>query len=181
MGPKSARNLIEALDRSRQQPLERLIFALGIRHVGAGAARVLARHFQSLDALKAASVEVLQSIHEIGPVMAQSIHEFFLAPKNLEIIEKLRRAGVKMEEEARPKEALPLSGKTFVLTGTLERFTREQAADRIRAQGGQVAASVSTKTDYIVAGPGAGSKLDRARTLGIPVLDEAAFLKLLGL
>lgn len=180
MGEKSAQNLLEALNRSRTQSLDRLIFALGIRHVGAGAARVLARQFRSLDALKAASVEELQSIHEIGPVMAQSIHEFFLAPANLEVIEKLRRAGVRMEEEAAPASAQPLAGKTFVLTGTLERFTREQAADRIRALGGNVAASVSAKTDYVVAGPGAGSKLDRARTLGIPVLDEPAFLKLIG-
>jgi DNA ligase (NAD+) len=178
-GEKSAHKLLEALGKSRNQPLERLIFALGIRHVGAGAARVLARHFKSLDTLQAATIEELQTIHDIGSVMAQSIHQYFQAPANLEIIEKLRRAGVRFEAENKPDNELPLAGKSFVLTGTLDNFTREQAADSIRALGGNVTGSVSSKTDYVVAGPGAGSKLDRARSLGITVLDEPAFKKLI--
>ncbi|RJP77799.1 MAG: NAD-dependent DNA ligase LigA [Candidatus Zixiibacteriota bacterium] len=181
MAQKSAENVVQAIARSKSRPLDRLIFALGIRHVGAGAARILARHYGSLDALRAAPLEELQAIHEIGPAMAQSIRDFFLAPENLEIIEKLRRAGVRLEEERQTARELPLAGKTFVLTGTLERFTREQAGERIRERGGQVAASVSAKTDYVIAGPGAGSKLERARTLGLPVLDEADFIRLLGL
>jgi len=180
MGQKSAENLVAALELSKRRPLERLIFALGIRHVGIGAARTLAQTFGSLDALMAASEEDLQQIHEVGPRMAQSIRNFFSSPANLDVIEKLRRAGVRITEAKKAAGKQPLAGKTFVLTGTLEKFTREQAAERIRALGGSVTGSVSARTDYVIAGPGSGSKLDRARTLGVAVLDEAAFLRLIG-
>jgi len=179
MAEKSAENLLKAIDESRNRPLERLIFALGIRHVGIGAARILARHYRSLDALQNASLEELLEIHEIGPAMAQSIRDFFASPANIRILQKLKSAGVRMEEEKGEEAELPWVGKTFVLTGSLENFTREQAGDRIRALGGEVTSSVSARTDFVIAGPGAGSKLTRARELGIIVLDEAAFLRLL--
>jgi len=179
MAEKSADNLIKAIDESRNRPLERLIFALGIRHVGIGAARILARHYRSMDALQSAPLEELLEIHEIGPAMAQSIRDFFASPANIRILQKLKSAGVRMEEEKGEEAELPWVGKTFVLTGSLENFTREQAGDRIRALGGEVTSSVSARTDFVIAGPGAGSKLTKARELGKIVLDEAAFLRLL--
>jgi DNA ligase (NAD+) len=181
MGKKSAENLLAALAQSRTRPLERVIFGLGIRHVGLGAARLLAKHYSSLDALMAAPEDELQTIHEVGPRMAHSILDFFKTPTNLLTIEKLRCAGIRFTAQERSAGATPLAGKTFVLTGTLESLTREQAGEKIRALGGLVASSVSAKTDYIVAGPGAGSKLERARDLAIEVLDEQTFLKLITL
>ncbi|HEX7342654.1 MAG TPA: NAD-dependent DNA ligase LigA, partial [bacterium] len=180
MAQKSAENLIAALQQSKQRPLERLIFALGIRHVGIGAARTLAQTYGSLEKLMPASVEDLQQIHEVGPRMAASIREFFSNSANLTVIEKLRRAGVRMTEAQKAAGKMPLMGKTFVLTGTMEKFTREQAAERIRALGGSVTGSVSVKTDYVIAGPGAGSKMNKAQSLNVAVLDEAAFLRLIG-
>ena len=180
MAQKSAENLIAALEQSKQRPLERVIFALGIRHVGIGAARTLARAYGSLDELMAASEDGLQQIHEIGPRMAQSIRDFFSSAANLAVIEKLRRAGIRMTEAKKATGKQLLAGKTFVLTGTLEKFTREQAAERIRALGGSVTGSVSAKTDYVVSGSGAGSKLNKARSLKVAVLDESAFLRLIG-
>ncbi|MFH1861490.1 MAG: NAD-dependent DNA ligase LigA, partial [bacterium] len=179
MGEKSASNLLMGIAVSKKRPLDRLIFALGMRHVGIGAARTLARQYSSLDALSHATVEELQEIHEVGPRMAQSIVEFFSSPANQVIIEKLRRAGVNFLAEQREEQTTPFAGITFVLTGTLERFTREQAAERLRALGATVAASVSAKTDVVIAGSGAGSKLDRARALGIKVWDEAQLTHLL--
>lgn len=180
LAQKSAENLLEALNTSRHRPLDRLIFALGIRHVGIGAARVLARRYGSLDALAAASSEALEEIHEIGPVMAKSIRDFFNSPANRKVIEKLRKADVRFKQPDSGEKSTPLQGKTFVLTGTLQNFTREQAGERIREMGGNVASSVSSKTDCVIAGPGAGSKLDRAQALGIAILGEDEFLKLLG-
>ena len=179
MAEKSADNLIKAIDESRNRPLERLIFALGIRHVGIGAARILARHYQSLAALQNASQGQLEEIHEIGPAMAQSIRDYFGSPANTEILHKLKSAGIRMEEERSEEAELPWTGKSFVLTGSLENFTRDQAGDRIRALGGVVTSSVSPQTNFVIAGPGAGSKLSKAGELGVTVLDEAAFLRLL--
>lgn len=180
LGDKSAANLIQAIDQSRNAGLARLLFALGIRHVGVKAAGTLARHFGDIAALAAASAEELLELEEIGPKIAASLAEYFTRPENQELIERLRAAGVKLSEERQMIVGdAPLQGKTFVLTGTLDQFSRSEAAARIEALGGKVAGSVSRKTDYVVAGREAGSKLDKARGLGVAVLDEAAFHELL--
>ncbi|MBU0518605.1 NAD-dependent DNA ligase LigA [bacterium] len=179
MAEKSAQNLLDGIEKSKEQPLERLIFALGIRHVGIGAARILAREFGSIDALILASVDDLIAIHDIGKTMAESIVDFFQNEKNRSIVEKLHSAGVRFEAEQSADRPAPLAGKIFVLTGTLEAFSREQAGDRIRALGGSVTSSVSKNTSFVVAGPGAGSKLKKAQELSVTVLDEAAFLKII--
>ncbi|MBE3581257.1 MAG: NAD-dependent DNA ligase LigA [Thermoanaerobacteraceae bacterium] len=176
---QSARNLISAIEASKDKGLERLLFALGIRHVGERAARTLARHFRSLDRLREASLEELTTLPDIGPKIAASIKAFFDEPRNLEVLEKLRRAGVKMEAEPEPETAGPLAGKTFVLTGTLPNLTRQEATDLIVRAGGKVASSVSRRTDYVVVGDNPGSKYDKARELGIPLLDEEGLRKLL--
>ncbi len=183
MGPKSAANLLRAIEESKCRPLSRLIFALGIRHVGERAARILAGHFGSLDALMAAREEELVQIPEIGPKIAASVVNFFASDQNRAVIDKLVRAGVNPAEAVTgagrgPK---PLAGKVFVLTGTLSGFTREEAKELIESLGGRVASSVSRSTDYVVAGEKPGSKLDKALSLGIPVLDEESFKKLCGL
>jgi DNA ligase (NAD+) len=180
MADKSASNLLAALDRSRKTMLERFIYALGIRQVGESTARDLARHFGSLDAVMNASEQELLQVPDIGPVVAASIARFFAEPHNREVIEQLRAAGVRWTEGARHRAAAgKVAGKTFVLTGTLPHWTRDEAKDRIEAAGGKVAGSVSKKTDYVVAGTEAGSKLDRAQQLGIPVIDEARLKNLL--
>ncbi|MCX6640195.1 MAG: NAD-dependent DNA ligase LigA [bacterium] len=179
MAQKSAENLLQGIAATKERPLERLIFALGIRHVGRGVARALARSLPSLSSLQAAKVEELQEIPDVGHIIAVSIRDFFSSSSNLDVIEKLRKAGLRMEESKSSDGFKPFDGKTFVLTGSLETFTREQAGEKILARGGSVASSVSSKTDFVVAGPGAGSKLDKARELGIPILDEAAFLQIL--
>jgi DNA ligase (NAD+) len=180
MGEKSAQNLIAAIDKSRQAGLARLLFALGIRFVGVKAAGILARRFGDIDRIAEATAEELTVIEEIGPKIAGSVVNWFAAPANLALIDKFRRAGVKltadMAETAGPR---PFAGKTFVLTGTLAAMTRDEATARIEALGGKVAGSVSKKTDYVVAGEAAGSKLDKARQLNVTVLDEAAFGQLL--
>lgn len=181
MGRKSAENLINAVDRARQPELERLLFALGIRHVGETTARTLARHFQNLEAIMEASEEDLLAVADVGPVVAGSIVRFFAEPHNREVIGQLAEQGV----HARPVDAtqvntgLALEGKTFVLTGTLPAWTREEASQQIRAAGGKVTSSVSRKTSYVVAGDDAGSKLVRAQALGVPVLDEGALRAML--
>lgn len=179
MAEKSAENLLKALQESKQRPLARLIYALGIRHVGIGAARILAGRYSSLDSLMKANAAELQEIHEIGPRMAESIVHFFESAKNREIIEKLRRAGVRLAEEKKVLGPLPFQGKNFVLTGTLENFTREQAGERIRALGGEVSSSVSNRTDFVIAGANPGTKLTRAQELGVKILTEADFLAIL--
>ncbi|HHP51502.1 MAG TPA: NAD-dependent DNA ligase LigA [Moorella mulderi] len=178
---QSARNLLEAIEASKNRPLERLIYALGIRYVGEQVARVLAQRFRSLDALKEASFEELTSIPDIGPRIAESIREFFNEPRNLMVLEKLKRAGVKMEERGEEAEAKPLAGKTFVLTGTLPTLTRQEATELIVRAGGRVTESVSRKTDYVVVGENPGSKYQKARELGIPIIDEEGLKRLLGL
>ncbi len=180
MGEKSAQNLLDAIEKSRQAGLARLLFALGIRFVGVKAAGTIARRFGDIDRIALATVEELTGVEEIGPKIAGSIVNWFADPANLALIEKFRRAGVKLTEE-RPADAgpQPFAGKTFVLTGTLAALTRGEATAAIEKLGGKVAGSVSKKTDYVVAGEEAGSKLDKARELGVAVLDEASFKALL--
>jgi DNA ligase (NAD+) len=175
---KSITNLLEAIHASRERPIDRLLYGFGIRHVGSSAARVLADHFGSIDAIMKASTEELAAVDGVGDVIAKAAREFFDRPGTSEIVEKLRRAGVRFEEE-RAKPTGPLVGKTFVITGTLEKFSREEAGERIEALGGKVTSSLSKKTDYLVVGASPGSKVDKATKLGVRALDEAAFLALL--
>ncbi|MGB4347763.1 MAG: NAD-dependent DNA ligase LigA [Burkholderiaceae bacterium] len=179
MADKSARNVLDALEKSKQTTLARFIYALGIRHVGESTAKELARHFGSLDALLAASEEQILEVDDVGPVVAQSMLRFFAEPLNRELIEQLRAAGVVWIETEPGYKPQALAGKTFVLTGTLPNLKREEAAERIEAAGGKVAGSVSKKTSYVVAGDEAGSKLVKAQELGLVILDEAGLLNLL--
>jgi len=181
MGEKSAANLVAALGKSKDTTLPRFLYALGIRHVGETTAKDLARHFGTLERVMDASVEQLLEVNDVGPVVAQSIRTFFEQEHNREVVQQLREAGVHWSEsdgqaDAAPK---PLAGKTLVLTGTLPNLTRDQARELIEAAGGKVAGSVSKKTDYVVAGAEAGSKLAKAQELGVPVLDEAGLQQLL--
>jgi DNA ligase (NAD+) len=181
MARKSASNLINQIEASKSRELWNLIYALGIRHVGERTAGILASHFGSLAKLSQASVEELDDIPEIGLTVAESVRDWFDDPGNLKLCERLSAAGVKTEAERKKVEALDekFSGKLFVLTGTLESFTRDDARALIEAKGGRVVSSVSKKTNYVIAGEEAGSKLDRANELGVTVIDEAAFLKML--
>jgi DNA ligase (NAD+) len=181
MGEKSAENLLQALARSRDSSLPRFLFALGIREVGETTARQLAEHFGSLQRIVAASESELQAVADVGPIVAAHVHAFFREPHNLEVIERLREAGVTWpENEGRPaEEPLPLAECTFVLTGSLSSMTRDEAKTALQALGAKVAGSVSKNTSYVVAGDKAGSKLAKAQELGIRVLDEEAFTALL--
>jgi DNA ligase (NAD+) len=181
MGQKSAAKLMGQIERSKANEIWRLLNALGIRHVGERGAQVLADHFGSIEAIEAAPVEVLQEVHEVGPVMAESVRSWFDEPRNRTLVSRLREAGVRMVGERRtaPAGPRPLAGKTFVITGTLEAMSREDAQARIEALGGKVTGSVSRKTSHLVVGADAGSKLEKARALGVPELDEAAFLGLI--
>lgn len=177
MGEKSVAKLLAAIDRSRSTTLARFLYALGIREVGEATARRLAEHFGAFDAIAAASAESLESVADVGPVVAAHIRHFFDEPRNRDTIDRLRANGVVWaESEAVTPAAGPLSGEVWVLTGKLTSLSREAAADRLRALGADVTSSVSKKTSVVVAGPGAGSKLAKAESLGIPVLDEAALL-----
>ncbi|HEY4899860.1 MAG TPA: NAD-dependent DNA ligase LigA [Terriglobales bacterium] len=171
MGKKSAQNILREIENSKKLPLERVIYGLGIRMVGERTAQFLAEHFGSMDALMAASEEELQAVNEIGPRVSQSIREFFDEPKNVALVERLRKAKLKFEG-TKKERGTTLTGKTFVLTGTLARHTRDEAKKLIEDAGGRVSGSVSKKTDYVVAGEDAGSKLDRAKELGVAVIDE---------
>ena len=182
MADKSAGNLVAALEKSKQATLARFLYALGIRHVGETTAKDLARHFGRLDPILDGSVEQLLEVPDVGPVVAQSIHTFFQQPHNREVVDQLRAAGVHWAEHdgsAAASAPQPLAGKTFVLTGSLPTWSRDEAKAMIEAAGGKVSGSVSKKTDYVVAGEEAGSKLDKARELHIAVLDEAGLRKLL--
>jgi len=180
MAEKSADNVLAAIDRSRKTSLARFIYALGIRNVGESTARDLARSFGGILELMNADIDRLQHVPDVGPVVANSIAEFFAEPHNRDVVEKLLAAGVQPERSAiRRPTADVLSGKSFVLTGTSPSLSREEATARIQAAGGKVSGSVSKKTAYVVAGADPGSKHDRAVTLGIPVLDEAGLLELL--
>jgi len=181
MAQKSGTNLLTQIEASKKRDLSNLIYALGIRHVGERTASILARHFGSLEALSRASVEELDDIPEIGLTVAQSVRDWFDDKGNLALCQRLRVAGVRTEIE-RKASAAPderFGGKQFVLTGTLENLTRDEARGMIEARGGRVMSSVSKKTDYVIAGDEAGSKLDKAMELGVTVIDEAAFKKML--
>ena len=183
MGDKSAANLVANLEKGKHTTLARFLFGLGIRHVGETTAKDLAKHFGSLDRVLDASVEQLLEVNDVGPIVAQSIRTFFDQPHNREVVEQLRAAGVRWPESAGTAAntaPAPLAGRTFVLTGTLPALAREDAKAMIEAAGGKVAGSVSKKTDYVVAGAEAGSKLDKARELGVAVIDEVALRALLG-
>ncbi len=180
MGRKSAENLIAALDKARHPELERLLYALGIRHVGETTARDLARHFGSMDALMAADEQALMSVNEVGPAVAGSLLRFFAEPHNREVVQALERAGVQPQAPQQVStDGLRLAGKTLVLTGTLPTWSRDDATRHILAAGGKVSGSVSKKTAYVVAGEEAGSKLVKAQQLGVPVLDEDGLKALL--
>lgn len=179
MGEKSVSNLLEAIERSKTRPLWRLLFGLGILHVGVSAARALADHFPNLDAIAQSSVEELQQIPDVGEVVGQSIHQFFREPHNLALIEKLRKAGLKFEAEPKSESAAPgFKNTTWVITGTLSQ-SRDDITELIRARGGKVSGSVSKKTSYVLAGEEAGSKLEKAKKLGVRIVDEAEFRKML--
>ena len=179
MGQKSADNLVAAIEKARSPNLSRLLFALGIRHVGETTARDVARHFGSIDAIMDADEDALSSVPDVGPVVAASIRHFFAEQHNRDVIGQLKAQGVNPVAEAAP-QADTLAGKTFVLTGTLPTWTREEASMHIQAAGGKVSGSVSKKTAYLVAGEDSGSKLTKAQELGVPVLDEDGLKALLG-
>jgi DNA ligase (NAD+) len=178
MGEKSADNLLANIEASKQRPLGRLLFALGIRHVGDETANLLANHFGSMDALAHASQEDFESVPTIGPKIAISVYEYFQDEQNLALIEKFRQAGVRLTGERAAREG-PLQGLSFVVTGSLERWSRNEIESLIKRQGGSVGSSVTKKTDYLVAGENAGSKFTKAQELGTSILDEAAFADLL--
>jgi len=178
MGEKSARNLLSQVERSKSQPLNRLIFALGIRYVGARGARILSEHFSSLDELSEATQEELEAIPEIGPRTANSIVLFFKEKKNKELIEKLRRYGVQMGRKEERRKETPLTGKRFVFTGSLERYSRQEARELVESLGARVMSSVSKKVDYVVVGKDPGSKYEKAKSLGVRTLSEEEFQEL---
>lgn len=181
MAEKSAENLMEALKQSKSRPFHNVLFALGIRHVGATVARTLADHFGSIDRLRDASAEDIEAVHEIGAAIAQSVHAFLRDENNAAVIEKLRDKKVNLASEeqtkARPK---PLDGKTVVITGSLSRWGRQQAQDAVRSAGGKPTSSVSKKTDYVVIGDNPGSKEEKAKNLGVKILTEDKFAEMIG-
>jgi DNA ligase (NAD+) len=179
MGAKSAANLKNAIDNAKSISFGRFLFALGIRHVGEHVAALLADHFRELDSLMNSSREELEVVEGIGPTVAESIIQFFEQKHNRRIIEEILASGVKLKAAATPK-AGKLDGQNFVLTGKLENYTRAQAKALIEAAGGKVSGSVSGKTDYVVGGDAPGSKLDRARKLGVKIIDEVTLKKMLG-
>jgi DNA ligase (NAD+) len=179
MGKLSAANLVRNIDKSRQNPLPRVLHSLGIRFVGERTATFLAEAFAELDRIAAASPNELQLAEEVGPKVAESVYQFFHEESNQKLVDRLRAAGLQFTYRAKRKAGGPLAGMTFVLTGTLPGLTREDAKARIESAGGKVASAVSRKTNFVVAGEDAGSKLDKARSLGISVVDEARLLELL--
>jgi DNA ligase (NAD+) len=178
MGDKSAENILREIENSKKLPLERVIFGLGIRFVGERTAQFLAEHFGDIDALMNAGEEQLQQVEEVGPRIASSILEFFSEPRNRELVEELRSAGLTMKGKKKER-GTKLAGKIFVLTGTLGHYSRDEAKKMIEDAGGKVTGSVSKKTDYVVAGTEAGSKLDKAKELGIRVISEEEMKSLL--
>jgi DNA ligase (NAD+) len=176
---KSAQNILDEIENSKKLPLERVIYGLGIRMVGERTAQFLAEHFGSMEALADAGVEELQNVNEVGPKIAESIAEFFSNPANRELVKRLEKSGLKFTGEKKER-GTKLAGKTFVLTGTLAKYTRDEAKKMIEDAGGKVTGSVSKKTDYVVAGSDAGSKLDKAKELGVAVIDEKEMEKLAG-
>ncbi|MFN7999394.1 MAG: helix-hairpin-helix domain-containing protein, partial [Bryobacteraceae bacterium] len=180
MGAKSAGNVIRNIEKSKQNPLPRVLTALGIRFVGERTAVFLAEAFRSLDKIAESSVDELQRAEEVGPKVAESICQFFREPHNRELVDRLRNAGLQFQYTSKRKKGGSLEGMTFVLTGTLPSLSREDATRIIERAGGKVSGSVSRKTSYLVAGEDAGSKLDKARTLGVQIIDEPRLLELAG-
>jgi DNA ligase (NAD+) len=180
MAEKSAKNVIESIEASRRRPLWRLIAALGIRHIGGQSAQILAEYFGSLDALMQADQQTLEDIDQIGPTMAESVYEYFHNEKNRSVIDELTERGVEPKQPT-AKRSDKLAGKTIVVTGSLENFTRQQIEQAIRQAGGKPAASVSRKTDFVLAGKDPGSKLDKAQKLGVKVINEQQFMEMLGI
>jgi DNA ligase (NAD+) len=178
MGEKLAAKILASIDKSRNTTLSRFIFGLGIRHVGEHVAQVLADHFGSIERLEAASKDELSGVPEVGPVIAESIVDFFLEQRNREVLQKLCVAGVTPRVEA-VEAGTTLAGKTFVFTGTLTNSTREEAEEKVRRLGGKATGSVSRNTSFVVAGAEAGSKLRKAQDLGVPVLTEEEFLEMI--
>ncbi len=179
MAEKSAQNVLDGIEASKRRPLWRFLAALGIRHVGSQSAQILAEHFGSLEAVRKASREELEAIEQIGPVMAESLYGYFREPRHQAVVDDLLAAGVEPQAEAARPRTGAFLGKTVVVTGSLEHFTRQQAQQAIKEAGGKASGSVSKKTDFVVAGAEAGSKLDKARELGVTVLDEQEFVKML--
>jgi len=177
---KSAQQLVDAIAASRKQPLATLLFALGIRHVGEGVAEILARRFGTMDALMAASEEEIGEVRGIGPTIAEAVAAFFREKRNVRLITRLKKAGLRMDEPAPASTGGPLAGGVFVLTGTLPSLSRGEATKRIEAAGGAVTGSVSKKTTAVIAGDDPGSKLEKAKQLGVAVWDEAELLRRLG-
>jgi NAD-dependent DNA ligase len=178
---KSVRNLMEAIDESRKRPLRRLLFGLGIRHVGGHMAGVLAASFRSMDTLASVSIEDLLEVEGVGPQIADSVVDFFDTEQNLKVVQKLARAGVRMDDSAEPAAGVrPLEGKVFVLTGSLEGYTRREASEIIESMGGRVTGSVSSNTDYVLAGGEPGSKLEKGKSLGVEIMDEERFREMTG-
>ncbi|MDI6892825.1 MAG: NAD-dependent DNA ligase LigA [Actinomycetota bacterium] len=177
---KAAENLLNAIEVSRNRPLSKLLFGLGVRHVGSHVASILAKHYPSMENLKKASYDDLMMTKEVGPRIAESVVAFFKQNRNLRVLDKLKQAGVRMKEARKAEVPQRLARLTFVLTGTLTRFTREQAKEIIEGLGGEVSSSISRKTDYVVAGEKPGSKYDKARELGVKILDEEEFVRLIG-
>lgn len=177
-GDKSARNLMEAIAKARYVSLSRFIFALGIRHVGEQTAYDLAQNFATLNRLKSASRDEIISVANVGEVIGTSVYDYFHLDKNLILLDKLLVRGVEIGVMAKPKYA-PLANQTFVLTGSLSTMTRDEAGESIRSLGGSVSSAVSKETSYVVAGDDPGSKYDKAKKLGVPIIDEKAFLRLI--
>jgi DNA ligase (NAD+) len=180
LGEKSAEGLVAALETSKKQPLSRLLHALGIRHVGDGTAQLLARHYRTLDALAAASEEDILGVHGIGETIAHSVAAYFRDASTRALVAKLRTAGVRMDEPAAEHAGSGLAGMTVVITGTLPTLSRAQATALVTAHGGRVASGVSKATTFLVAGADGGSKLEKARELGIEIIDEAELLRRTG-
>jgi len=177
-GQKFAQNLVDSINKSKENDLHRLITALGIRHVGVKASKILAKKYKNIDNLMEATAEELSEINDIGPIVANSIREFFLQDQTKDLIEKLKQAGVNLESLEEDIQDDRFAGKTFVLTGSLEKYTRGEAANLIEKFGGKTSSSVSKKTDYVLAGEEAGSKLTKAQNLGVTILTEAEFEEL---
>jgi len=180
MAEKSANNVLASIEKSKQTTLPRFLFGLGIRHVGEATAKELARHFGSMDAIMDATLDQLLQVNDVGPTVAQSLRTFFDQAHNREVVEQLRACGVTWAEgEPTAGASLPLTGQTFVITGTLPTLSRDEAKDMLEAAGAKVAGSVSKKTHYVLAGAEAGSKLEKAVALGVPVIDEDGLRALL--
>jgi DNA ligase (NAD+) len=180
LGKKSIENLLNAIEESKGKPFHKVLFGIGIRYVGSGAAKKLADHFGSIDNLMSASAEEIESVHEIGKSISQSVKKFFSESHNNDIVNRLKKHGLNFESERVEIKDSFFINKTFVITGTLESFSREEASEKIQTLGGKVTSTVSKKTDYLIAGENAGSKLTKAESLGVKILKEDELLRRLG-